>query len=134
MINEGQSAILGVGPIGYGRNKTVIATEANPTLPCVVAPVKAGAQSRDEAGLPGFRLTPTGVNFEWNSRPEGMSENSPAQNAGYSTRGKRWPSNISSYPASHGDARFRVPRGIQTTKYRAYLRHAHVFLGSLTRQ
>ena len=79
------------------------------------------------------RRKPIGVNFEWNSRPEGTSESSPAQNAGFSTRGKRWPSNLSSYPASHGDARFSVPRGIQTTKYRAYLRHAHVFLGSLTR-
>ena len=35
---------------------------------------------------------------------------------------------------SRRDARFRVPLAIQTTKYRAYLRHAYVFLRSLPRQ
>ena len=35
---------------------------------------------------------------------------------------------------SRRDARFRVSLAIQTTKYRAYLRHAYVFLSSLPRQ
>jgi len=35
---------------------------------------------------------------------------------------------------SRRDFRFRVPLAIQTTKYRAYLRHAYVFLRSLPRQ
>jgi len=75
-----------------------------------------------------------GVNFEWNSRPEGTSDNSPAQNAGFSTRGKGWPPKCFFRLASRRDARFRVPLAIQTTKYRAYLRHAYVFLRSLPRQ
>ena len=77
---------------------------------------------------------PIGVNFEWNSRPEGTSDNSPAQNAGFSTRGKRWSPKCFFCLASCRDARFHVPLAIQTTQYRAYLRHAYVFLRSLPRQ
>jgi hypothetical protein len=75
-----------------------------------------------------------GVNFEWNLRPEGASDNSPAQNAGFSTRDKRWSPKCFFCLACLRDARFRVPLAIQTTKYRAYLRHAYVFLRSLPRQ